>query len=231
MGNIGGNVSEWIRAAMMITGAPESWLGPLSTIAMKESGGRTGPSTVNKWDSNWARGTPSMGLMQTIMPTFRAHMKSGMGDIMNPIHNAVAAINYIKSRYGTPFNTPGIKSMAGGGPYKGYWKGTGGPLRSAETAWVGERGPELVHLPRGSEVFSNGESKRMASDQLSAATGSRSRGASGKRSKGSIVIQFNGDNHFLNDQDMDKFTDKVQKVIEDLLDDEYNEGGEMTAYG
>lgn len=41
-----------------------------------------------------------------------------MNDIFNPVHNAVAAINYIKSRYGSPFNTPGIKSMARGGAYK-----------------------------------------------------------------------------------------------------------------
>jgi hypothetical protein len=30
--------------------------------------------------------------------------------------------------------------------------------------WVGEQGPELVSLPTGSTVHSNGDSKRMASD-------------------------------------------------------------------
>ena len=32
-------------------------------------------------------------------------------------------------------------------------------------AIVGERGPELVNLPKGSDVFSNEESKRMAGGQ------------------------------------------------------------------
>ncbi|MEN1969027.1 transglycosylase SLT domain-containing protein [Lentibacillus sp. N15] len=230
MGSGSGNVKKWLMAAMMATGAPAEWLAPLTTIAMKESGGRTGPSTINKWDSNWARGTPSMGLMQTIMPTFQANKVSGMNDIMNPIHNAAAAINYIKSRYGTPFNTPGIRSMAAGGPYKGYWKGTDGPLRSAETAWVGERGPELVHLPRGSEVFSNRESKKISSGQLSAVTGSGTISASKGSNKGDVIVQFNGDNHFQSEEDMDKFTDKVKKAIEKVLDDEYDEGGEWVAY-
>src|SRR5699024_697086 len=65
-GNASGNVKSWISAAIAATGAPKSWQSALETIAMKESGGRTGPSTINKWDSNWTRGTPSMGLMQTI---------------------------------------------------------------------------------------------------------------------------------------------------------------------
>lgn len=60
--NAPGNVKSWISAAIARTGVPTSWLGPLTTIAMKESGGRTGPSTINKWDINWLRGIPSMGL-------------------------------------------------------------------------------------------------------------------------------------------------------------------------
>src|SRR5699024_10727594 len=103
-GDASGNVKSWIRAAIAATGSPKSWQRALETIAMKESGGRTGTSTINKWDINWKRGTPSMGLMQTIRPTFEAYKKAGMNDIMNPIHNAAAAINYIKARYGTPFN-------------------------------------------------------------------------------------------------------------------------------
>lgn len=156
-GEVSGNVSSWIRSAMNLTGVPDSWFSPLSTIAMKESGGRTGPSTINRWDSNWHRGTPSMGLMQTIRPTFDAYKMSGMNDIMNPIHNAVAAIRYIQARYGSPFNTPGIRSMSQGGPYKGYW--TGGRITSSNRYLVGERGPELVDLPAGSKVNNAQNSK------------------------------------------------------------------------
>ncbi|WP_407568032.1 phage tail tape measure protein [Bacillus subtilis] len=137
-----GNVKQWIRKAMAITKVPSNWFGPLTTIAMKESGGRTGPSTINKWDINWKRGTPSMGLMQTIRTTFDSHKMKGMGDIMNPVHNAVAAIRYIISRYGTVFNTPGIKSMRAGGPYKGYK--IGDIVTQKQLAWVAEEGPEAV---------------------------------------------------------------------------------------
>ena len=48
--------------------------------------------------------------MQTIPSTFEAHKAPGMNDISNPIHNAAAAIGYIKSRYGSINNVPGIKS-------------------------------------------------------------------------------------------------------------------------
>ncbi|WP_339225964.1 phage tail tape measure protein [Bacillus sp. FSL P4-0290] len=137
-----GNVKQWIRKAMEITKVPSNWFGPLTTMAMKESGGRTGPSTINKWDINWKRGTPSMGLMQTIRTTFDSHKMKGMGDIMNPVHNAVAAIRYIISRYRTVFNTPGIKSMRAGGPYKGYK--IGDIVTQKQLAWVAEEGPEAV---------------------------------------------------------------------------------------
>ncbi|SEM79667.1 Transglycosylase SLT domain-containing protein [Terribacillus saccharophilus] len=90
---------------------------------MRESGGRTGPSTINKWNINWKRGIPSMGLMQTIGPTFNAFKARGWNDIMNPIHNA-AAINYIKFRYGNVYNVPGTKALAQGRPYVGYATGT-----------------------------------------------------------------------------------------------------------
>lgn len=143
LGKVGGNVTSWIKQAMALTKTDASWLQPLSTMAMKESGGRTGPSTINKWDSNWKRGTPSMGLFQTIKPTFDFFKMKGLDDIMNPVHNAVAAIRYIKSRYGTVFNTPGIKSMMHGGPYKGYE--FGGFVKQRQLAWLAENNkPEAI---------------------------------------------------------------------------------------
>lgn len=138
-GDAPGNVKSWITSAMDRIGVPSNWLGPLTTIAMKESGGRTGPSTVNRWDSNWRRGTPSMGLMQTIRPTFEAYKASGWNDIMNPVHNAAAAINYIKSRYGNVFNVPGIRALRQGRRYVGYKTGarisTPGTYNFAEDGW------------------------------------------------------------------------------------------------
>lgn len=114
----GGKVDDWLKEAIRITGVPMSWLPHLRTIAMKESSGN--PNAINKWDINAKRGTPSKGLMQTIEPTFNAYKMKGYNDIYNPVHNAIASIRYIKSRYGDVTNVPGIKSMARGGPYKGY---------------------------------------------------------------------------------------------------------------
>lgn len=131
-----GYVRNWIAKAVALTGVPSSWIGPLSTIAMKESGGN--PKAINLWDINAKSGIPSKGLMQTIGPTFNAHKMPGMDDIWNPVHNAAASIRYILSRYGSVFNVPGIKSMISGGAYRGY--ATGGRVgdglyRLGEEGW------------------------------------------------------------------------------------------------
>lgn len=70
----------------------------LATI-QRESGGN--PRAINLWDSNAKAGIPSKGLMQTIGPTFNAYKLKGHNDIYNGFDNLLAAINYIKHRYGT----------------------------------------------------------------------------------------------------------------------------------
>ncbi|MGR9527688.1 tape measure protein (plasmid) [Priestia megaterium] len=137
----GGNVKSWLSTALAITGTPQSWLPYLTTMAMRESGGN--PRAINLWDSNFRAGHPSKGLLQTIDSTFSSFKLPGMNDIYNPIHNAVASIRYIKSRYGTIFKTPGIKNMLKGGGYKGYAKG-GFFLNGPEMAMFGEGGPEMA---------------------------------------------------------------------------------------
>ncbi|MCO7127819.1 phage tail tape measure protein [Sporolactobacillus shoreicorticis] len=142
-GGSGGSksVTGWLTAALGATGTPLSWLQPLTTIAMKESGGN--PNAVNRWDSNAKAGHPSMGLMQTIGSTFNAYKLPNLGGILNPVANAAASIRYIKSRYGSVFNVPGIKSMASGGGYKGY--ASGGEVRTPQIAALAEhRYPEFV---------------------------------------------------------------------------------------
>jgi TP901 family phage tail tape measure protein len=138
------SVRKWIMAAMKITGVPASWLDPLVTIAMRESGGN--PRAINLWDINAKRGTPSKGLMQTIDPTFNRYKLPGLDDIWNPIHNAVAAIRYIIARYGTVFNVPGIRNLMRGKGYVGYAKGTN--YHPGGWAMVGEEGEELAYIPR-----------------------------------------------------------------------------------
>lgn len=226
-----GDVSKWLTAAMMLTGTPMSWLGPLSVIAMKESGGN--PFAQNNWDINAKRGIPSKGLMQTIGPTFNAHKVSGLNNIFNPIHNAAAAINYIKSRYGNVFNVPGIRSMAAGGAYRGYWRGTTGTLNQTETAWVGEKGPELVTLPRGAQVHSHNESKRIANETLSDSRVEAVKSSGGTRSttgqKASITVQvnFNGDNYYSDEMDAEKVGKIAVDAVRKELETEYFEGGEV----
>ncbi|MCG8395695.1 phage tail tape measure protein [Bacillus atrophaeus] len=114
-------VKKWVAEALKIKGLGSEFSGALEAIAMKESGGN--PNVVNRWDSNWKAGHPSQGLMQFIPSTFNAHKEKGYGNIKNPVHQILASINYLNSRYGGVLNHPGLKSMAKGGAYVGYDKG------------------------------------------------------------------------------------------------------------
>lgn len=153
-------VKKWVAQAISIKGISPSYAGALQTVAMKESGGN--PNVVNRWDSNWKAGHPSQGLMQFIPSTFAAHKEPGYGNIKNPVHQIIAAINYLNRRYGGIYNHPGLKSMARGGPYKGYAKG--GRIIGDQWAMVGEQGPELMHLSGGSTIYNNRRTNSMLSD-------------------------------------------------------------------
>lgn len=143
-GNIGGAGSAaaagWIRAAMAITGAPESWFTGLMTLAKRESG--FNPRATNNWDSNAAKGTPSIGLMQTIGPTFRAYALPGYTDIYNPVHNAIASIRYIRARYG---DISRVQQADPSKPPKGYYFGD--LVTTEQTARVAEGGRAELILP------------------------------------------------------------------------------------
>lgn len=143
-GNIGGAGSAaaagWIRAAMAITGAPESWFTGLMTLAKRESG--FNPRAINNWDSNAAKGTPSIGLMQTIGPTFRAYALPGYTDIYNPVHNAIASIRYIRARYG---DISRVQQANASKPPKGYYFGD--LVTTEQTARVAEGGRAELILP------------------------------------------------------------------------------------
>lgn len=150
-------VNAWVQQAMSIAGVPTSWAGPLATIAMKESGGN--PSAQNNWDINAINGIPSKGLMQTIVPTFEANKEAGHNNILNPVDNILAAINYIQGRYGDISRVPGIKAMASGRAYVGYEKGGRPPLK--ETVLVGENGPELVEMDQPGVVHPYEKTKQL----------------------------------------------------------------------
>ena len=118
-----GQVGDWINQAVEILkqqGIPADKMNPadIATIIQRESGGN--PNAQNNWDSNAAKGTPSIGLMQTIQPTFDAHKLPGHGDIRNPVDNIIAGVRYAISRYGSVSNVPGVKALRNGGSYVGY---------------------------------------------------------------------------------------------------------------
>ena len=153
-------VKKWVAQAISIKGISPSYAGALQTIAMKESGGN--PNVVNNWDSNAKAGHPSQGLMQFIPSTFASYKEPGYGNIKNPVHQIIAAINYLNRRYGGIYNHPGLKSMARGGPYKGY--ATGGRIIGDQWAMVGEQGPELMRLSGGSTIYNNRRTNSMLND-------------------------------------------------------------------
>jgi soluble lytic murein transglycosylase-like protein len=111
-----GEVDSWIEQAIARTGAPESWAPGLRAIAQHESS--FNPSAANLSGAN-PGGTP-LGLMQMLPSTFAAHAQPGHGDILDPVDNLSAAIDYIRGRYGSPDATPGLRALARGDHYQGY---------------------------------------------------------------------------------------------------------------
>ncbi|WP_433961061.1 transglycosylase SLT domain-containing protein [Bacillus safensis] len=238
MGASGLSVQQWLMAALMATGTSMSWLPGLMTIAQHESNGN--PRAINLWDSNAKKGTPSKGLMQTIGPTFNSNKGKGMNDIWNPIHNAVAAINYIKGRYGTVFNTPGLRSMRRGGPYKGY--ANGGLITQEQVARVGEGNKHEWIIPEergirgrylltqaakalGMQVYDpSNASAPLPEAQMQQVISAQSTGSTTSPGKKQITIQFNGDQHFHNGQDQQSLVEKIKQMLVDELEVEIHTG-------
>jgi LysM repeat protein len=102
------NLDGWIREALAIMeeeGIPGTYEGIHRNI-MRESGGD--PSAINNWDINAQNGTPSIGLLQVIKPTFDAyHVEGTAYDQYDPVANIVAACNYAADRYGSIDNVNG----------------------------------------------------------------------------------------------------------------------------
>lgn len=95
-----GRIRSWLAAGLRLAGQPATAanIATLFGRVMQESGGN--PNAQNDWDSNAAAGTPSIGLLQTIGPTFAAYKVPGYGNIRNPVHNVAAAVRYMLARYG-----------------------------------------------------------------------------------------------------------------------------------
>ncbi|MFD9791744.1 transglycosylase SLT domain-containing protein [Streptomyces sp. NPDC059070] len=102
------NLDGWIRQSLDIMkskGIPGSYNGLYRNI-MRESTGN--PNAINGWDINAINGTPSIGLLQVIQPTFNAfHVPGTSTNIYDPVANITAAANYAAKTYGSIDNVNG----------------------------------------------------------------------------------------------------------------------------
>lgn len=104
-------------------------------VIQRESGGN--PRAINLWDSNARAGIPSMGLVQTIGPTFNAYKFPGHNDVYNGYDDLLAGIHYMKAIYGS-----GSSAFARVSGPEGY--ANGGLITRPIHALVGEDGPETI---------------------------------------------------------------------------------------
>ncbi|MEU1439485.1 transglycosylase SLT domain-containing protein [Streptomyces sp. NPDC005786] len=102
------DLDGWIKESLAVMaehGIPGSY-DSIHRNILRESSGN--PQIVNNWDSNAVAGTPSMGLLQVIQPTFDAfHVPGTSLDILDPVANITAACNYAAATYGSIDNVFG----------------------------------------------------------------------------------------------------------------------------
>ena len=136
VGDVGGGVQRWsgvVLQALAMMGQPASLLNVVLRRMNQESGGN--PNIGNYWDINAQRGTPSMGLMQVIGPTFAANRDPrAPNNILDPLANILASMHYALRRYGS---LPAAYNRPGG--YK-----NGGWLMPGEFAYNETRRPEPI---------------------------------------------------------------------------------------
>ncbi|MCO4586693.1 Phage tape measure [Streptococcus infantarius subsp. infantarius] len=117
----GGSVERWrsyVERALKANGIEPTGFRVSKILATIQRESNGNPNAQNNWDSNAMAGHPSIGLMQTIGPTFEAYKHAGHNNIRNGYDNLLAAINYIKHRYGTSdaaFNRVASYGYANGG--------------------------------------------------------------------------------------------------------------------
>ncbi|MFQ6839257.1 MAG: tape measure protein [Streptococcus lutetiensis] len=100
----GGSVERWrsyVERALKANGIEPTAFRVSKILATIKRESNGDPNAINNWDSNAMAGHPSIGLMQTIGPTFEAYKHAGHNNIRNGYDNLLAAINYIKHHYGT----------------------------------------------------------------------------------------------------------------------------------
>ncbi|MEU5324310.1 transglycosylase SLT domain-containing protein [Streptomyces sp. NPDC021056] len=102
------NLDGWIKESLDIMkskGIPGTYNGLYRNIIRESSGN---PNAINNWDVNAVNGTPSIGLLQIIKPTFDAYHVSGTPfSQYDPVANIVASANYAADKYGSIDNVNG----------------------------------------------------------------------------------------------------------------------------
>ncbi|WP_329376025.1 peptidoglycan DD-metalloendopeptidase family protein [Streptomyces sp. NBC_01483] len=160
-GDGGSGVQRWRGIVTQALGQVHQSLSLADTTLRRmnqESGGN--PTAVNRTDSNWKAGHPSVGLMQVIEGTFRAYAGKykNTGPFMygvstNPMANVYAAMRYALSRYGSlssAFNRPG--GYATGGLVGGIRIGRGLPRGYATGGVIKVGGKRIDIGPLASAV-------------------------------------------------------------------------------
>lgn len=147
----GSGVQRWagvVQMALRMFGQPAALTNLTLRRMNQESGGN--PNIVNRWDSNWKAGHPSVGLMQVIGPTFRSYAgryrNTGpflYGVSVNPLANVYASMAYALGRYGSLTSAYGRKG--------GYRNGTTSAAGGVHL--FGEAGPELGFSPAGWRIL------------------------------------------------------------------------------
>ena len=102
-------VEQWrpiVVRSLSEVGQPASLADTTLRRMQQESGGN--PTIVNKWDSNWQAGYPSVGLMQVIGPTFRSYAGKykhkgpfSYGVSVDPLANIYSSMKYALGSYGS----------------------------------------------------------------------------------------------------------------------------------
>lgn len=143
----GTGVQRWapqVLQSLQLVNQPASLLQTTLRRMNQESGGD--PTIVNRTDSNWIAGTPSVGLMQVIKPTFqhnagqfRSTGPFEYGVSTNPLANIYASMKYALGRYGSlssAYDRPGGYDSGGYLPtgLSTVYNGTGRPEPVLTTA-------------------------------------------------------------------------------------------------
>jgi hypothetical protein len=148
----GAGVARWagtVGKALTMLNLPQNLAGDVLYQMQTESSGN--PNIINTWDSNARAGHPSQGLMQVIPSTFgQYHVAGTSWNILDPLANIAAALNYAKHNKGFGSGKGQIGS--------GHGYDTGGWLPTGVTMTMNNTGrPERILSPDELKAFNAGQ--------------------------------------------------------------------------